>query len=246
MNRIGTLQESSLHAALKAWYGRPGDEFEVRVDGAIIDIVRGKLLIEIQTRNFTHIKRKLARLTEHHRVRLIYPIAREKWIVKLDERMQAQISRRKSPKRGRVEQVFQEMVSIAPLVTRKNLSLELIFIREEEVWSMARRNHRRPSWRRGGWTRHDRRLIEVLETRVFKSPADYRALLPAELGQAFTNGDLSKTLGVSRPHAQRITYCMRHMGVIIPQGRRGYEVLYTVTDEGPTTKDQRRRAKTAK
>ena len=232
MNGIGTLQESSLHAALKAWYAKPGDQFEVRVDGAIIDIVRGKLLIEIQTRNFTGIKRKLTRLTEHHRVRLIYPIAQEKWIVKLDDTMQAQLSRRKSPKHGRVEQVFMEMVAIAPLVARRNFSLEVIFIHEEEVWSMARRNHRRPSWRRGGWTRHDRRLLEVIDRLVFKSPADYRALLPASLGATFTNRDLAAALHVPVRHAQRITYCLRHIGVIEARGRLGRAVVYVVTNDG--------------
>jgi hypothetical protein len=128
MNGIGTLQESSLHAALKTWYSRPGDQFELRVDGSIIDIVRGEQLIEIQTRNFMGIKHKLARLTEHHHVRLVYPIAREKWIVKLDDALLAQISRRKSPKKGRVEQIFMEMVNI---VARKNFTLEVVFIREE-------------------------------------------------------------------------------------------------------------------
>jgi hypothetical protein len=231
MNGIGTLQESSLHAALKDWYAKLGDQFEVRVDGAIIDIVRGRQLIEIQTRNFMGIKRKLERLTEHHRVRLIYPIAHEKWIVKLDEAMQVQLSRRKSPKKGRVEQVFMEMVNITDLIMRKNLTLEVVFIREEEIWSMARRNHRRPSWRRGGWTRHDRRLIEVTGSMVFKSPADYRALLPAALGTAFTNRELAAALKVPVYHAQRITYCLRHMGVIESNAKRGREMLYVICEE---------------
>lgn len=237
MNGIGTLQESSLHAALKTWYAKPGDQFEVRVDGAIIDIVRGKQLIEIQTRNFMGIKRKLDRLTEHHHVHLIYPIAREKWIVKLDDALLTQLSRRKSPKKGRVEQLFMEMVNIADLVARKNLTLEVVFIREEEIWSMARRNHRRPSWRRGGWTRHDRRLIEVTDRLVFKSLADYRALLPASLGETFTNRELATTLHVPVYHAQRITYCLRHMGVIESYGKRGRETLYMATP------DKRRKTK---
>jgi hypothetical protein len=55
-NGIGTLQETSLHSALKAWYARPGDRFEVFIDGFYIDIVRSELLIEIQTRNFSAIK----------------------------------------------------------------------------------------------------------------------------------------------------------------------------------------------
>src|SRR5690349_1237143 len=125
MNRIGTLQESSLHAALKTWYTQPGDYIEMAVDGSIIDIVRGDLLIEIQTGNFTGIKRKLNRLIGNHPIRLIYPIAREKWIVRVDADLQTQLSRRKSPKHGRGEQLFMELVSIAPLVKLPNLTLEV-------------------------------------------------------------------------------------------------------------------------
>ena len=83
--RVAVLNEKPLHAALKEWYRQPGDRFEVCVDGFVVDIVRGPVLVEIQTRNFAAIKRKLAKLAVHNPVRLVYPIARDKWIVKLAE-----------------------------------------------------------------------------------------------------------------------------------------------------------------
>ena len=82
-SQIGTLNEKPLHASLKKWYAGRGDRFEVSVDGYVIDLVRDDLLIEIQTRNFGAIKRKLVDLTTRHKVRLVYPIAQQKWIVKL-------------------------------------------------------------------------------------------------------------------------------------------------------------------
>src|SRR6185436_14499305 len=81
MSRIGLLNEKPLHASLKQWYAQPGDRFEVPVDGFVIDIVRDNVLLEIQTRHFGAIKSKLATLVSSHQVRLIYPIAQEKWIV---------------------------------------------------------------------------------------------------------------------------------------------------------------------
>ena len=71
------LRERSLHAALKRWYARPGDRAEVPLDGYVIDLVRGDTLIEIQTRGFAKLARKLTRLVRNHRVRLVFPIARE-------------------------------------------------------------------------------------------------------------------------------------------------------------------------
>src|SRR6185503_15922105 len=104
MSGIGLLNEKPLHASLKQWYARPGDRFEVPVDRFVIDIVRDNLLIEIQTRNFASINSKLRELTRSYAVRLVYPVIQEKWIVRSnDDRVAV---RRKSPKRGRLEDLF--------------------------------------------------------------------------------------------------------------------------------------------
>src|SRR5688572_22026432 len=103
MPGIGLLNEKPLHASLKQWYARPGDRLEVTVDGFVIDIVRDDLLIEIQTGNFASIKSKLTKLVVCHRVRLVYPIVQEKWIVRSGTRNGKGAIRRKSPKRGRME-----------------------------------------------------------------------------------------------------------------------------------------------
>jgi len=61
MNQIGELNEKPLHAALKTWYAGPDDRVEVPVNGGqrgyVIDLVQDDLLIEIQTGNFSSIKR---------------------------------------------------------------------------------------------------------------------------------------------------------------------------------------------
>jgi hypothetical protein len=99
---IGVLNEKSLHKSLKQWYARPGDRLEVPLDGFVIDIVRDDL-IEIQTGSFASIKAKLTHLTRARRVRLIYPIVQEKWIVRLSPGGRGDVIRRKSPRKGRAE-----------------------------------------------------------------------------------------------------------------------------------------------
>ena len=128
MPGIGLLNEKPLHASLKQWYARPGDRLEVPVDGFVIDIVRDDLLIEIQTRNFSSIKSKLNNLVRSHPVRLIYPIVQEKWIVRLATDKGGGVIRRKSPKRGRLEDLFWELVSIPQLMSNPNFSLEVLMI----------------------------------------------------------------------------------------------------------------------
>ena len=80
------MAETSLHQALKDWYAQPGDQIEASLDGYQIDILRGDLLIEIQTRQFNAIRPKLHDLLERHPVRLVFPIPETRWIVRMDKK----------------------------------------------------------------------------------------------------------------------------------------------------------------
>ncbi|MGD9048489.1 MAG: hypothetical protein PVF77_10570 [Anaerolineae bacterium] len=221
-HQISTLNEKPLHAALKSWYAEPGDQLEVDLEGYVIDIVRRELLIEIQTASFSSIKRKLIDLTARHPVRLVYPVAREKWIVKLASDGHSQQSRRKSPKRGTVEDLFRELVSFPRLLAHPSFSLEVLLIQEDEV----RRYDGKRAWRRRGWVTHERRLLQVLERRVFETPADMGRLLPDSLADPFTTSDLAAALGKPLRLAQRMAYCLREMGVITREGKRRNAILY--------------------
>jgi hypothetical protein len=219
---IGTLQENSLHATLKDWYSLPGDQIEQQVNGYWIDIVRDDLLIEIQTRNFSAIKNKLHRLLENHPLRLVYPIPQEKWIVRLPMDSDQAPSRRKSPRRGRLIDVFRELVRIPYLVTYPNFTMEVLLTREEEI----RRNDGLGSWRRQGWSIVDRKLLDVVDRIRLETPSDFAVFLPDSLPQRFTNRELASELGVPHPLASKTAYCLRSMGLIEVAGKRGRAYLY--------------------
>lgn len=222
--KINTLNEKPLHAALKAWYARPNDGIEVPLDGYLIDIVRGGLLIEIQTRNFAAIKRKLATLSVLHRVRLVYPIAREKWLVKVGDDG-TPIGRRKSPKRGAIIHVFDELVRLPKLLLNPNFSVEVLLIQEEEV----RRYDGVRGWRRKGWVTQERRLLDVVEQRLFETPADLGAFVPAGLAEPFSTAELAAAASTPVWLARKMAYCLREMGVVESVGKRANAILYART-----------------
>lgn len=225
---IGLLNEKPLHAALKEWYAQPGDEVEVKVDGYVIDIVRQDLLIEIQTGGFGSLKHKLIDLLARHQVRLVYPIAREKWIVKLAGDECSRVSRRKSPKRGAFHHLFSQLVSFPALMADPNFALEVLLVQEEEY----RLHVPGRAWRRRGWVTHERQLLRVVERRCFKDPLDLAALLPSELPDEFTTLDLATSLRQTRRLAQQTAYCLREMGAITRVGKRGNAILYERVAEG--------------
>jgi hypothetical protein len=217
---IGTLNENPLHAALKKWYARPEDQIEVPLAGYVIDIVRDGQLIEIQTGNFGAIRRKLVSLATDHPLRLVHPIPRFKWIVKLGDEGQT-LSRRKSPKQGRLHDIFAPLVSIPQLIEHPNFEIEVLLVDLEET----RRYDGKRGWRRGGWVIDERRLLDVVAQQRLCSAQDLMALLPP-LPDLFTTADLAEAAGTSRRIAQKTVYCLRIARRIQIVGKQGNTLLY--------------------
>ena len=218
---IGVLGEKPLHADLKRRYTEPGDRVEVPMDGFVIDIVRPDRLVEIQTRGFSGMKRKLTCLLDSHAITVVHPIAAQKWILKVDDDGQV-LSRRKSPKKGSAVDIFGELVSFPDLMTHPNLTLEVLLTSEQEV----RRFDAKRAWRRHGWVVEERQLLDVSESFVFASVDSLIGLLPTGLPTEFTTASLAGALGRPRRLAQQMTYCLSRLGAIERVGKDRNAVVY--------------------
>lgn len=222
---IGTLREKHLHASLKRWYARTGDRVEIPVDGFVIDIVRDDLLIEVQTRGFSSMNKKVRALLDlGHRIRIVHPIAIDRWIVKVDDDG-AVLDRRRSPKHGVPTDIFSELVSFPDLIADAGLELDIVMTAEDEY----RRHMPGRSWRRKGWSVTERRLIEVLDTVRINGVGDLLALLPEDLPVSFTTADLAVAMGRPRRIAQQTAYCLRKAGAIGEVDKTGNAVVYQIT-----------------
>ena len=218
---ININNEKSLHSSIKQWYAMPGDRLEVKVDKYIIDLVREDSLIEIQTRNFSAIGKKLRALVAYNKVMLVHPIAIEKYIVTIDE-LDNVISRRKSPKKGKLVNLFDELIRIPDLISADNFILEILMTKEEEI----RCKDGKGSWRRKGISIVDRKLIEVVEKVTFKQGKDFLRFLPQDLPANFTNKELAKILKITVYKARKVTYCLRKMEIIKEIGKLKNELIF--------------------
>ena len=219
---IGTLNEGALHEALKRRYLTPGARMEQEVDGFVADVALGNRLIEIQTSGFSSLKRKLPQLLEKHPVTLVHPVARVRYIVKLPQEEDGQTTRRRSPRRGAVWDVFRELVYIPHLVGHPNLTLDIVLTEEEEI----RVHDGTRAWRRKGWVVVGRRLVDVLETLTVRSMADLFAPLESELPDQFTTEDLARAMNRPRRIGQKAAYCLHAAGVVAIVGKRGNAIVY--------------------
>lgn len=220
---IGLLNEGPLHQALKARYSVAGARQEVAVAGFVADVLHpDDAIYEIQTSGFGQLRRKLERVLERHRVVLVHPIPRVRYIVKLSDDGDRPPQRRRSPKRGTVAQVAAELVSIPHLLNHPNFELEVLLTEEEEV----RRHVPGTAWRRRGWQVVQRRLCDVLERHRFRGAADLFRLLQAPLEEPFTTAALAASLGEPRWLAQKLAYCLREAGEIEICGKERNALRY--------------------
>jgi len=216
------MTETSLHKSIKSRYSPEKESQEIFISGFYVDAIESGTLIEIQTQHFYQIRTKLTALVDYYPIRLVLPIPREKWIVYLDQNSEERISRRKSPRRGRWEDIFYELVHIPNLLTHPNFVLEALLIQQEDVY----RRDGKGSWRRKGNSIVDRRLVSVLESRIFSTPEDFTSFLPADLPDQFTNRDIARLQSVPRNLASKMSYSLRNLNLIQPTGKSGRSILY--------------------
>ena len=226
MNRIGTINEGDLHHALKMLYAEDNVALEATVGEYVVDILTNDGIIEIQTRGFSKIKQKIANLTQNHHVTLVYPIPRRLTLVKVDSN--GEITRRKSPKESGLPEIFGELVAMPQQLQNPNLTLEVVYIHEEET-RVPRTSKRR--WRRRDFQRQGRRLVEVLERQRFFRMDDLFDQYSSGLPTPFSSKDLAHTLERNVRVGRQAAYCFRIAGVTHVVGKEGNSLLYSRSEK---------------
>ena len=216
--------ETSLHRELKTRYARPGARLEVTLGSYRIDVVCGDELIEIQHGSLAAIRDKVRDLLQDHRVTVVKPIVVRKRLIKLKKKNGQQIDSRLSPKRGKLLDLFDELVYFTQVFPHKRLTLEVVLVDIEE-WRYPGHGRRRRR-RDGDFQVQDQKLLAVHETHRFRSAADLARLLPEGLPEEFHTGHVAEGLNVDRWIAQRMAYTLRNVGAIKQAGKAGNSLLY--------------------
>jgi len=228
---IGTLREKRLHAAIKLYlcpdetcHERPvadmlttegeGGEASTPKRRMVADILVDGHIFEVQTGGFFPLKEKIAWYLTHTpcRVTVVHPIPAERYLSWIDPEDGSIISRRKSPKRGRVRDVAKELYWLSEFIDDPRFSLRLLLIELEE-YRMA------DGWSRDGKrgsNRYERFPTALLGDVTLATPADYAAyFLPDALSSpdadggypTFTAAEYARATGIRG----KATYSMIHL-----------------------------------
>jgi hypothetical protein len=216
--------ETSLHRDLKSMYGGDSAQREVRVGKYRIDVVAGGELIEIQHASLAALRDKSRVLLTEHSVRIVKPIVASKQLIKRRRKNGRVVHRRRSPLRGRVLDIFDELVHFSNVFPHERLTLEVILVDVEE-WRYPGHGRRR-RYRANDFIVEDRKLVAIQEVVTLRTAADLAQLIDCPLPSPFVTADLAVGLGIHRSMAQRICYCLRETGAAVKRGKRGNALLY--------------------
>lgn len=229
---INLYSEYSLHEELKRRYADPGGRLEAQIEGKIVDVVRSDgELVEIQTAHLSKIAAKVLDLAARgYSVRIAHPVAVSLRIRRLDPATGELLSERKSPKKGDLFRVFDELVRSSSLVAAPGVSIEVVLA---SIVETRIRDGSGSFWRRGDRT-VDKELVEIIDTKVFTGRSSWMELIPAGLPEPWSSGSLGEALGLAPERARKILYVFRRAGLVKVAGKEGRRALF-VSVQSPSS-----------
>lgn len=223
LNGIGTLSEKTVHSVIKR-YLSPDDQYhEVKLSGFVADIYNGTDIIEIQTRSFDKLRRKLQAFLTFSPVTIVYPIPHIKYLRWINPQTGEISPPRKSPKRGTPYAIFPELYKIKNYLTMPNLRIKIIMLDMEEYryldgWSQDKKK---------GSSRCDRIPTGLFDEIPINNSKDYQFFVPDALNETFTSKDYKKISGLSLSNAQTALNILHYMGCVERIGKQGHAYLYS-------------------
>lgn len=220
--QIGTLSEKTVHAVVKNYYEPDEDKQEIPIEGMYADIFTGNEIIEIQTRSFDQVRKKLDRFLPEYPVTVVLPIPDTKWLIWIDEETGELSTPRKSPKKGSEYSAFKELYKIKPYLKKEGLTIVLLFLDMEEYrllngWSKDNKK---------GSSRYDRIPVQITKEVCFKQSRDYEILLPNTLVGEFTSSEFAKAVKINARQANLVLNILLYMDVVKRTGKRGKAFVY--------------------
>ena len=221
--QIGTLSEKTVHAVVKNYYEPDEDKQEIPVEGLYADIFTGNEIIEIQTRSFDQVRKKLDRFLTYYPVTVVLPIPHVKWLIWIDEETGELTDKRKSPKKGNAYEAFRELYKIKQYLNKDGLTIKLLFLDMEEYrllngWSKDKKK---------GSCRYDRIPVQMVDEITLSCPQDY---MPETLPDTFTCAEFAKLVKIPTKRANVVLHVLHYLNVVERIGKKGNAYIYKAAE----------------
>jgi hypothetical protein len=225
-NGIGTYGEKTIHSVLKNYYSPDFLNQEIKIGGFVADIYTGNEIIEIQTRNFNKLRKKLDTFLSLSPVTIVYPVPYMKWLRWVNPQTGEISPPRKSPKLGTPYAIFPELYRVKEYLLHPNLRLKIVLMNMEEYRFLDGWSHDKKK----GSSRCDRLPTELISEVSIDHCSDYYKLIPESLSNEFTSKDFKKASKLTLGHSQTALNILYYVGAVERVGKSGNSYLYIKND----------------
>lgn len=223
---FSTINESSLHNTIKNFYAiQTNGKTEHKLHNHVYDVFTEKEeVIEIQTANLAKILPKvLDTLEKDIPTKVVFPLVTKKRIITKTEDGKIK-SKRTSPKRGSIFDIFIELTGFYPALLHKNFTLEILFVeiseeRTKTETPVQSKNKQRRY--KKDWNKTNKHLEKIEKSIILKTKDDYLKLLPQNLEKEFCAKDINKLLKADKnipknyhPNGNLIIWVFNKMEII--------------------------------
>ena len=227
---FGTLAEKRMHAVIKKYICEDEDCHEVGVLNTrfVSDVRIGNDVYEVQTGSFYPMKKKIDHYLNNTdcTVTVIHPIAAQKWVTWIDPKTQEVTPRKRSPKKGRAEDLLPELYHLLPHLGNPRLRFQVLLIEAEDFrildgWSRDRKK---------GSNLYERVPLALLDALEFDTPDDFRRFIPADLPPHFTVKDFSKLTKIRGRNAYSAVRVLAAIGLFHPTAPIGRSMAWEIEE----------------
>ena len=220
-NGIGTLGEKSVHAALKRYFDPLESHHEVRFKGYVADVKNEQGFMEIQTRGFYRLQKKLEVFLQEAPVTVVYPVAAERWIIWIDEDGTAE-PKRKVTRKPTAASILPELYGLRSLLENPRLRFCVVLL---EVEDYRLKDGYGPDKKKRA-TKFDRYPVALLDELWLASPDDYLQLVPKSLQEGFSAKEYAKAVKLPAKQASVAANVLSALGALERVGKEKNAYLY--------------------
>ena len=214
---IGTLNEKTIHHALKCYYCSDADQ-ELRIGDYFADGAGENGIFEIQSANFTYLAKKLPRMLCASHVTVVYPYEKKTRVISISEGTGEILSETKHTDNS-YSKLFLELDRLKAFLTNPNLTVRIAFLEiDKKIYYKSDKRVRRRGMKK------EKCPTRFIGETVLERAEDYGVFLPDGLPEKFTKAELQKLCRTT--DAGLMLSVLEFVGVVERIGKRGRSIEY--------------------
>lgn len=224
---IGIQKEKILHKTLKYYISNDDTHHEIKIKKSNKGILYADVLVdnniyEIQTRSFNNLRNKLTEFLQDYKVTIVYPLAHKKNLYKIEPTGEV-IGPKKSPKTGKIFDVFKELYKIKSYLPHSNLSIKVLFLEIDEYRCVVEKKHSRSS----GYIREVQIPKQIFkEVDLFDKNTYLELLSEYNLDEEFTSSSFAKATKIRKNLSTVVLNILTYLNVVERIGKQRNSYVY--------------------